>query len=517
MISKIVLHNFMSHAHTELELAPCLTVLTGPNNCGKSAIVAALQAVCGESSGSFMVRHGEKESRVTVETDDGHCVAWRRIGGTVSYVVNGREVHRGVPEDLHDVLQLPTVVSRNGKDEFDVHFGEQKKPLFLINESGGRAATFFASSSDAEYLIRMQKLHLENTRTRKTEARVLRNEIAALDRKIEALSPINDLEARTEALLSQHGTILARHERIDKLSLDLDHLRSLHRERTQVERRLATLIILSGPPSYRPDAPLASRIDVLRDKAIQAAIQRSLCALLQPLASPPEMRKASSLRRTYEALERTVQDRRWTSQVCVTLAAVVEAPRLQPEADLGVALTELRRAAAMSHEAKSRVRHLASLQVPPNLHDTAAPGGSIENIHDADSTWRAVHDRLQVLSPLEEVPERRNVDALATVIKGLREATLIHRALVERKLRLSNLASPEEPTTTSGLSQAIQEVKRLHRRLAQAEENLTLAERAVNGARTDIETWLGQNPTCPVCGAEIVLDRILQEREVTFA
>ena len=46
MITRIELTNFMSHAHTVIEPAPGLTVLVGPNNCGKSAVVAALQIIC---------------------------------------------------------------------------------------------------------------------------------------------------------------------------------------------------------------------------------------------------------------------------------------------------------------------------------------------------------------------------------------------------------------------------------------------------------------------------------------
>lgn len=38
MIRKIVLSNFMAHAHTELKLADGLTVLVGPNNIGKSTV-----------------------------------------------------------------------------------------------------------------------------------------------------------------------------------------------------------------------------------------------------------------------------------------------------------------------------------------------------------------------------------------------------------------------------------------------------------------------------------------------
>src|SRR4051812_29267549 len=102
----------MSHAHTVIEPAAGLTVLVGPNNCGKSAVVSALETLCNNASGAYMVRHDEKEARVTVETDDGHTLVWKRRGNVVSYVIDGRDIHRvgrSVPDDLHKLLRLPKV------------------------------------------------------------------------------------------------------------------------------------------------------------------------------------------------------------------------------------------------------------------------------------------------------------------------------------------------------------------------------------------------------------------------
>src|SRR5208283_6021546 len=109
MIRRITLHNYMSHADTVIEPAGGLTVLVGPNNCGKSAVVSALATLCNNTSGGYMVRHNEKEARVTVETDDGHTFVWKRRGNNVSYMIDGREVSRlkgDVPDDLHKHLRL---------------------------------------------------------------------------------------------------------------------------------------------------------------------------------------------------------------------------------------------------------------------------------------------------------------------------------------------------------------------------------------------------------------------------
>ncbi len=131
MIRRITLQNYMSHAETVIEPAAGLTVLVGPNNCGKSAVVSALETLCHNAAGAYMVRHDEKEARVTVETDDGpttddrHTFVWRRRGTAVSYIIDGREVHRlrgSIPEDLHTHLRLPKVEAGAAGDPFAIHF-----------------------------------------------------------------------------------------------------------------------------------------------------------------------------------------------------------------------------------------------------------------------------------------------------------------------------------------------------------------------------------------------------------
>jgi len=78
VITRIELKNFMSHTRTVIEPAAGLTVLVGPNNCGKSAVVTALQILCHNDNSTYVLRHGEKACSVKIETGDGHSVEWRR-------------------------------------------------------------------------------------------------------------------------------------------------------------------------------------------------------------------------------------------------------------------------------------------------------------------------------------------------------------------------------------------------------------------------------------------------------
>src|SRR5207248_11368459 len=102
----------MSHSATVIEPAAGLTVLVGPNNCGKSAVVAALQILCSNENSTFVLRHGARECAVGVTTADGHQVQWRRKNSP-SYMIDGQLFDRlrgsGFPEPLQAALRLPRV------------------------------------------------------------------------------------------------------------------------------------------------------------------------------------------------------------------------------------------------------------------------------------------------------------------------------------------------------------------------------------------------------------------------
>ena len=161
MIKRIELVNFMSHEHTVIEPSSGLTVLIGPNNCGKSAIVTALQILCNNPKSTYVLRHGAKECKIILETDSGDVIQWsRKKSGSPKYVINGELFDRlngKVPESLHAILRMPQV--QVDKESFDVHFGEQTSPLFLLGDKEKAAAQFFASSSDAIRLVEMQDRH----------------------------------------------------------------------------------------------------------------------------------------------------------------------------------------------------------------------------------------------------------------------------------------------------------------------------------------------------------------------
>src|SRR5213075_1989187 len=121
-----------------------------------------------------------------VQTSDGHNIEWRRRNSTQSYVIDGQNFDRlkgKTPDELHQMLRLPMVDAESGGD-FDVHFGMQKSPIFLLNSPGANRARFFASSSDAIQLVAMQKRHKVKLSDRQKEKLRLEAESRKLNEEL---------------------------------------------------------------------------------------------------------------------------------------------------------------------------------------------------------------------------------------------------------------------------------------------------------------------------------------------
>ena len=309
MITRIELENFMSHEHTVIEPAAGLTVLVGPNNCGKSAVVAALQILAHNDTSTYVLRHGEREARVAVRTDDGHEIEWRRKkGGSTSYRLDGRlfdRLNRQVPDEVAEVLRLSKVQagSESIQNEFDLHFGEQKSPVFLLNQQGAPAARFFASASDAEKLVRMQKLHKDSVDQARRDKARLSAEAAGLEETLAALEPVSEIERRVETAETLYADI----GRAETEVADLDELiaatEKVGDKRTRARRRADVLSAVSPPPVLADTESLSRLIGAITESAGARKRAGEASGALDALPEPPPQAETADLDRIVRALD----------------------------------------------------------------------------------------------------------------------------------------------------------------------------------------------------------------------
>ena len=135
-ITKISLENFQSHVKTTVEPAAggCLSVITGPSDSGKTAIIRALKWLFFNApAGTDFIRAGATYSKIVVEFETGDTVTrWRTIGGINRYLVNA-EVYEGFGNDVPlEVRQLSELRELTiGDIELNLNISEQLQGPFL--------------------------------------------------------------------------------------------------------------------------------------------------------------------------------------------------------------------------------------------------------------------------------------------------------------------------------------------------------------------------------------------------
>ncbi|GAB6038403.1 hypothetical protein JCM15519_29620 [Fundidesulfovibrio butyratiphilus] len=303
MIRTLTLIDFMAHSRTVLDLGPGLNVLCGPNNTGKSAVVEALRCLCTNPTPRHVIRHGASEARVEALLDDGSLVAWVRRKAYALYEVTApggqtetyAKLGRGkVPEDVSKLLRLGPVGTEKG-DEVDVHLGDQRHPIFLLDRPGSAMADFLASSTESAHLMAMQDLLRDKVRraklARKAKGETLDRTRARLDR----LTPLPALTLGVENLEAALDDLESRLRAEPELARLAGRLRLAARTKAGLTERLDRLSVLSVPPTVRPARELARHVAALDGLVRRLGNARRTLETLAPLSVPPALAPAAGL------------------------------------------------------------------------------------------------------------------------------------------------------------------------------------------------------------------------------
>lgn len=397
VIKRIELVNFMSHARTVIEPAAGLTVLVGPNNCGKSAVVRALQILCqNPTKSAFVLRHGEQRCDIIVETDFGDVVQWtRKKSGAASYQVNGQVYDRlrgSVPDEVHRVLRMPLVDCDT--DQFDIHFGEQSSPVFLLGDKGKAAAQFFASSSDASHLVAMQNLHKSKVTMAKRDLNRFSEAHDHKQSQLETLQPVAEIEQRLQACEQLQWSIESTGLKIDQLEDKVLKLNQLDRLLQTLDQRLVALRHVEAPPSLPDPAPLALTINNLaRCEKIEQRSQLQ-SSVLQQLHSPPVFQPDQSLANAIGDLQRLATVTHAYTKNSEVLSELDAPPELQTTGKLNALTREL-----MERESKLAILErqcgsVTDLVQPPTIEDDHALHTLLRSIQQAEATRAAKESEL---------------------------------------------------------------------------------------------------------------------------
>lgn len=254
-IKKLVVDNFQSHEHTEVEFGPGLNVIVGPSDHGKSALVRALRWVFyNEPRGASFIRVGAQLCRVRVEMDDGTVVTrLRSSSGKNQYLLQmpGEEetVFEGFGSDVPvEVIQATGIrkilVDEHNKAELNL--GEQLAGPFLLAENGAVRAKVIGQLGGVHLLDWAQRSVNTDLRRLRDEENRIRERLEHLAEALQAYEHLPELQDR----IAQIADLLQQAEDIARLTAELITLRCEWEENSaalaETERALSGLAGIEG-------------------------------------------------------------------------------------------------------------------------------------------------------------------------------------------------------------------------------------------------------------------------------
>jgi energy-coupling factor transporter ATP-binding protein EcfA2 len=222
-IKSITLENFQSHVKTVIEPAPAgkLTVIVGPSDSGKTAIIRALRWLfCNVPQGTDFINVRAGAARVAVDYADGRRVVRERHSRNYNrYAVDEQKFEgfgSGVPLEVQEATGVRPVTI--GDLEFNLNLAEQLDGPFLGKSvSAGARAKVLGKLAGTEEIDYAQKQLNTDLYRRRQEEKSLAAEIAELEeqiRQFDYLPALAERIAQLERLAAQIKAALERRERL---------------------------------------------------------------------------------------------------------------------------------------------------------------------------------------------------------------------------------------------------------------------------------------------------------------
>lgn len=164
-IKSIMLRDFQAHTDTYIPLSPGVTLFTGDNDIGKSAVVTALRSIFYGKGNKTNIRHFCDKTSVSIEFTGNRLLCWERNNKgkyKESYIMLDENhdidnpLHRSDGASMPDWLMEETGIGLI--DGLDIQLAWQKEPLSLLGEAPPMRAKALAVGSEADYVQGMMSL-----------------------------------------------------------------------------------------------------------------------------------------------------------------------------------------------------------------------------------------------------------------------------------------------------------------------------------------------------------------------
>jgi hypothetical protein len=524
MIKRITIENYMAHKHTTLELGPGVTVLTGPNNTGKSAVVEAIRSVAQNPAPQHVIRHGAARALVRVELDSGEIIEWvRSKGNTVYHLYRPGPDDRGgdladevyakfgrtPPDDIRNLLRLDLVDTESGA--VDIHIGNQRYPIFLLDQSGSQAASFFAASTEAEYLLRMQQALKSRTDHSKSRRKELLVERTQLDQELECYGPLDSIAQEVTRAEVLHAAIIALQQSLPAMEHTIAVLEQTRQQLDVSINRSRVLDRLDAPPAMLETHLLEERVQALAQTQAHLTTASASLEVLVALANLPQLGETSRLDAVLDALAATERSLEQSRQLGANLEALPIPPTLHELRPLAGLVADLAQTQRVGTRAAAAGQVLADLHAAPEMGEIATLKTLIHQIQAAEMQHGRCRLQVEALEQLPPAPDARALQPLETLIGELRHGEARLQRVATRASMLTQLALCPEALACTGIAELTMQLEQLGEALQQNEQLQRQIAAAIALKREDIAALLDATGSCPLCGQLLDMAHFLEE------
>lgn len=197
---KVKIKNFQSLKNVELEVKG-LTILTGANNTGKSAVMRAIGGVFNNTKGHSFVRYGESHASVEIKFSDTESVLWEKGKGTNRYTINGKVFDKVGANPPDEIKEFGIHALKAGGKEVHPQLAPQfTGQVFLLDQTGSVIADCIADSERVLGLNLALKESEKEKRALSSLLKVREGDLSTLNKKLDLYEGLDEAILEVERL-----------------------------------------------------------------------------------------------------------------------------------------------------------------------------------------------------------------------------------------------------------------------------------------------------------------------------
>lgn len=227
---RIQVQDFQSLGAVDIE-ANGLTVITGPSNIGKTALIRAIQGAVFGKPGDHYIRAGQTHSLVRLEFDDAQ-IAWQKTNKPTTTRQTALEVngvlHTKLGRDQHKLTEpLGFRTIEAGGERFRPQVAMQHDRPFLLMENDTVIAEVMKQVSSADRVGKATDLARKERRSTDSLAKTRRGDLTEAKEALRELDGLADILEKHTLLTKQYDDTQARRQTNEGLIRDLERLKTL--------------------------------------------------------------------------------------------------------------------------------------------------------------------------------------------------------------------------------------------------------------------------------------------------